>query len=115
MNLRPAWARMRGLSLIELMIALVIGTVLMIGIIQVFSSSRAAYQLSEGVARAQENGRFALDYLQRDIRMAGHFGCVNDQAMMRQNPATLKTTFSAAIHPSLDFGVSIQGYEADGS
>lgn len=115
MNLRPAWARMRGLSLIELMIALVIGTVLMIGIIQVFSSSRAAYQLSEGVARVQENGRFAMDYLQRDIRMAGHFGCVNDQAMMRENPPTLRTTFAAAAHPALDFGVSIQGYEAAGS
>jgi len=115
MNSLGASVRMRGLSLIELMIAMLIGTILMLGIFQVFSSSRAAYQLSEGVARAQENGRFALDYLQRDIRMAGHFGCVNDQAMMRQNPATLKTTFSAAIHPSLDFGVSIQGYEADGS
>lgn len=36
--------------------------------------------LAEGSARAQENGRFALEFLQRDIRMAGHFGCVNDQA-----------------------------------
>lgn len=115
MNLPNFHARMRGLSLIELMIAMVIGTVLVLGIIQVFSSSRAAYQLSEGVARVQENGRFAMDYLQRDIRMAGHFGCVNDQAMMRENPATLRTTFAAAAHPALDFRVSIQGYEAEDS
>ncbi|MGR4894634.1 PilW family protein [Stenotrophomonas sp. LARHCG68] len=104
--------RVRGLSLIELMIAMLIGTLLMVGIIQVFGSSREAYRLSEGLARVQENSRFAVDYLQRDIRMAGHFGCVNDQAMMRQNPVALTTTFGAAAHPALDFGISIQGYEA---
>lgn len=107
--------RMRGLTLIELMIAMLIGTILILGIVQVFASSRAAYQLSEGVARVQENGRFAMDYLQRDIRMAGHFGCVNDQAMMRQNPPALSTTFAVGAHPALNFGVSIQGYEAAGT
>ena len=113
---RPsAFYRARGLTLIELMIAMLIGTILILGIVQVFASSRAAYQLSEGLARVQENGRFAMDYLQRDIRMAGHFGCVNDQAMMRQNPPALSTTFAAGAHPALDFGVSIQGYEAAGT
>ncbi|MBD4909085.1 prepilin-type N-terminal cleavage/methylation domain-containing protein, partial [Xanthomonas citri pv. citri] len=56
MNLR---SRMSGLSLIELMIALVIGLVLLLGVIQIFSASRTAAQLSEGASRAQENGRFA--------------------------------------------------------
>lgn len=69
-----------GVSLIELMIALAIGTVLLIGLVQVFAASRTAYQLSTGLARVQENGRFAMDILQRDLRMAGHVGCVNDQA-----------------------------------
>ncbi len=61
-----------GLSLIELMVAMLIGTLLVLGLVQVFSASRTAYQLSEALARTQENGRFALDYLQRDIRMVGH-------------------------------------------
>lgn len=104
---------MRGMSLIELMIALVIGLVLILGLIQVFSASRAAYQLSEGLARAQENSRFAIDYLQRDLRLAGHFGCINDQAHNSQAPVTLTTTFdTAAPAPALDFQRSIQGYEA---
>lgn len=113
MNRLSAYYRMRGLTLIELMIAIVIGAILILGVVQVFASSRAAYQLSQGLARVQENGRFAMDYLQRDIRMAGHFGCVNDQAMMRQNPPALSTTFAVGAHPALDFGVSIQGYEAE--
>ena len=105
--------RAAGLTLIELMIAMLIGIVLVLGMVQVFAASRAAYLLSEGLGRVQENGRFALDFLQRDIRMAGHFGCVNDQAHMRNTPAGLATTFGA--HPGLDFFTSIQGYEADGT
>ena len=74
--------RVAGLSLIELMIALLIGTILVLGLVQVFSASRAAYQLSQGIARNQENARFALDFLSRDLRMAGHAGCVNDQSLL---------------------------------
>lgn len=99
-----------GLSLIELMIAILIGLILLIGVIQVFAAARTAYQLSSGLARAQENGRFAIDYLQRDIRMAGHFGCVNDQARL-QTAGNLTSHLVTTI-PSLNFGMSIQGYEA---
>src|SRR5690606_21928152 len=69
-----------GLSLIELMIALAIGSLLILALVEVFAASRAAYMLATGLARTQENGRFAIDILQRDLRMAGHAGCVNDQA-----------------------------------
>ncbi|WP_425605395.1 PilW family protein [Pseudoxanthomonas putridarboris] len=103
----------QGLSLIELMIALLIGTILVLGLVQVFGASRTAYQLSQGVARAQENARFAMDYLQRDIRMVGHYGCVNDQAR-KQNADMLVSHISAADNP-LNFNVSVQGYEASGS
>ncbi|WP_434988476.1 PilW family protein [Xanthomonas melonis] len=105
---------MAGISLIEMMIAMVIGLVLMLGVIQVFSASRTASMLAEGSARAQENGRFALEFLQRDIRMAGHFGCVNDQAHFVRgegDPIVTTGAASGSGHP-LDFSVSIQGYEA---
>lgn len=104
-----------GLSLVELMVALVIGSILMLGVVQVFGASRATYQLSDGMSRAQENGRFAMDFLQRDIRMAGHFGCVNDQAHAQKTPSGLSTTFASSPHPGLDFNLSIQGFEAKGT
>lgn len=108
----------RGLSLIEIMIALAISSLLILGLVQVFSASRSAYQLSEGLARTQENARFAIDFLQRDIRMAGHFGCVNDQAHFVKNEGDPQQHFTGAgtITPgaghALDFSVSIEGYEA---
>lgn len=101
----------RGISLIEMMIAMVIGLIVMLAVIQVFAASRAAYQLSEGLSRVQENSRFAMDTLQRELRMAGHFGCVNDQSHTLQAPGTLATTLTGT-HPALDFTRSIQGYEA---
>lgn len=122
----------QGVSLIELMIALAISSFLLLGLIQVFSASRTAYQLSEGLARTQENSRFAMDFLQRDLRMAGHFGCTNDQARFlpendqgaaRQAMGSLFLTqadrdaddYAAAPHFALAFHVGIQGYEAAGT
>jgi len=106
----------RGVSLIELMIALLIGTLLLLGLVQVFAASHTAYQISEGLARVQENGRFAVDYLQRDIRMAGHFGCVNDQARKLSTGITDPLlSHLAGTDSRIDFGTSIQGYEAVGT
>lgn len=97
-----------------MMVALVIGVMLMLGVVQVFMASRTASRLAEGSARSQENGRFALEFLQRDIRMAGHFGCVNDQAHFVRgegDPAIDTGVATGSGHP-LDFSVSIQAYEA---
>ncbi|SEK68789.1 type IV pilus assembly protein PilW [Pseudoxanthomonas sp. GM95] len=109
--------RQQGLTLIEIMVALTIGLLLLLGLIQIFSASRTAYQLSEGLARTQEDGRFAVDFLQRDIRMAGHSGCVNDEAHALSSVNTYTTAFGtgAGVHPALRFDVAIQGYEATNS
>jgi type IV pilus assembly protein PilW len=61
-----------GLSLVELMVALVLGLVLMSGVIQVFLSSRQTYSTNEAVSRMQENGRFALEFISRSARLAGY-------------------------------------------
>lgn len=124
LRLRPSQRRANaGFSLVEVMIALVIGTLLLAGLVQVFGGSRAAYQTSEGISRNQENGRFALDFLQRDLRMAGHFGCVNDQARLLNGTgqftlayagAATEAAYSAEAWP-LRFNISMQGYEANGS
>jgi type IV pilus assembly protein PilW len=110
-------SRARGLSLIELMIAMVIGLVLMLGVTQIFIASRAASRLSEGAARTQENARFALDFLQRDLRMAGHFGCVNDQAHVVKNIGDVgyHLGISSGSGDPQDFSVPVQGYEAAGT
>jgi type IV pilus assembly protein PilW len=121
--------RMRGVSLIELMVAVAIGALLLIGLVQVFGASRTAYQMSSGMARTQENGRFAIDYLQRDLRMAGHLGCVNDQSRFLPGntfgsrlalSSTFLTTstsdnYAEALFTALRFDRGIEGFEATGT
>ncbi len=67
-----------GLSLIELMIAVTLGVLLLLGLIQVFDGMRGSFAAADSRSRIQENGRFALEFLRRDARMAGHFGCQNE-------------------------------------
>jgi len=68
-------SKQHGLSLIEIMIALLIGAFLIGGIIQIFINSKQTYRMQEGLSRLQENGRFAISFLTRDIRMADFWGC----------------------------------------
>lgn len=70
--------RQDGVSLIELMIALVIAALLTLGMIQIFVGSKVAYQVQENLSRIQENGRFSLQYLERNVRLAGYMGCGSD-------------------------------------
>lgn len=71
--------RARGISLIEVMIALVVGVVILGGVMQLLIGSKETYQTSDAVARLQENGRFAIETLARDIRLAGHMGCADPE------------------------------------
>lgn len=61
----------RGLTLIEIMVALVLSLFLIAGVIQLFLGSKQTYRFHDALSRLQENGRFALDSMTRDIRMAG--------------------------------------------
>lgn len=66
--------RQKGLSLVELMIAMVLSLLLMLGVIQIFLSSKQTYTTTEGLSRIQESGRFALTFLNYDIRNAAYKG-----------------------------------------
>lgn len=63
-----------GLSLIELMVALVLSMLLMLGVTQIFLSSKATYSTNQELSEIQESGRFALDILVQDIANAGYQG-----------------------------------------
>lgn len=67
--------RQRGMSLVEVMIALALGAFITLGIVQLFTANRESYQMNLGQARLQENARFALDFLSQSVRVAGYTGC----------------------------------------
>ena len=63
-----------GLTLVELMVALAIGSFLMIGAVQIYSQSRQAFVVNESIARVQETAQFAMDTIEADLRMASNWG-----------------------------------------
>jgi len=69
--------RARGFSLVELMVALVIGLLVLAAVSTVMVNSKKNYTVQDSLARLQENARFAVDFITRDLRMSGHFGCAH--------------------------------------
>ncbi|PLY16137.1 MAG: hypothetical protein C0631_04760 [Sedimenticola sp.] len=70
-----------GLSLVELMVAITVGLILTAGLIQLFVANKQAYRLQEGILDMQENARYSLQTLSYDLKMAGHWGGVEADAI----------------------------------
>jgi type IV pilus assembly protein PilW len=67
--------KQKGVSLVELMVAITIGLILMAGVLSIFLSSKITYFSNEKMARIQENGRVALNLISHDVRASGYSGC----------------------------------------
>ena len=66
----------RGLSLIELLIALVLGLAVLVGLSSVYVAAKQSFRFQETTGRLQEDATFGLDSMARDLRMAGSAGCM---------------------------------------
>ncbi len=62
-----------GFSLIELMISILLGLILTIGVVSVYIESKNNYQSEDQLARIQENGRYALTLLKRELTLGGFY------------------------------------------
>ncbi|MBX3692090.1 PilW family protein [Dokdonella sp.] len=66
-----------GFTLIELMVAVTLGLLLTLGILQLFDGTSRTNKLQNGLARLQENGRYAVTRIEADLRMLGGQRCSN--------------------------------------
>ena len=66
----------KGFGLVEIMVALVLGLVVVLGVIQIFLASKNTYVTQNASARMQEDARFALSKLMQEIRLTGMYGCL---------------------------------------
>jgi len=64
----------QGFSLIELMTAITIGLLILIGLSSVFVNSSTSSREMKNTSEQIENGRFAIELLSQDIRHAGYYG-----------------------------------------
>lgn len=97
-----------GLSLIEMMIAMVVGLILIAGVLSIYITSRQGYGTNSAVGEVQENGRFAMGFIGNAVRQAGYMGCsVSSQVVNDLNPVSGNLPY--------DFGLGVVGFEYAGT
>ncbi|MGA8008100.1 MAG: prepilin-type N-terminal cleavage/methylation domain-containing protein [Thiomonas sp.] len=69
--------RQGGLTLVELMVAMLLGLVVIGAVVSVLLSSRQSYATNNGLGQLQDNARIAFELMARDIRQAGSSPCGN--------------------------------------
>jgi type IV pilus assembly protein PilW len=84
-HLRPRNSRERGVTLIELMVAMVLGLLVAGGIITLFLSTSNSNRVQTQLARLQEDGRFAIGQLTDDLSMATGMYCNNTGGIAAQS------------------------------
>lgn len=104
-----------GFSVIELMVALAITAFLLIGLVQIFSSVRASYDLQEGLGRLQENARFASTFMNQQLREVGYFPFAETQKSI-EDPAVMDLGFAfpAILNGTVPFPVTINSTDGGG-
>lgn len=101
--------RQKGFTIIEAMIGIALGITLVAGIIQVVLASKQSYSTQQAVARVQENGRMAVEYISREARNAGYMGCMTGNDI--ESGVNYINLLNDSSDFSYDFGTVVQGYD----
>jgi type IV pilus assembly protein PilW len=100
--------RVRGFSMVELMVAITLALIVTTGVISVFVGSRSAYQATSGTAELTDGGRFALNFISNSLRSAGYMACTT--------ASNMQGILNVPITPlPYSFNEALDGYEAVGT
>lgn len=115
---RTSRARVRGFSLVELMISLMLGLLVVGSAGAIFISNRQTYRATEALGRVQESSRMAYELFARDVRETGGNPCGRTQSLTFFNfqsvpDTTLKDRWTrgvfgygpSTVTPGIPFGV----------
>jgi type IV pilus assembly protein PilW len=100
----------KGFSIVELMIAMVLTLMILGGLFSIFISNKQSFELQKGLSMIQQNSRFVIDALQKDVQNAGYVGCYSLGNMATKNALNVDP-------PPFenDYSQAIIGYEGTGS
>lgn len=108
----PARPPTAGFSLVELMVALALSLLLIGAILQVYLVNKRSFVKQNQDSIARESGRFALEFMARDIRMAGLFGCGSFSLSDRTLP--IRSYLNDTAFP-FEIEVGLRGFDATGT
>ena len=89
----------RGFGLVELMIAMTLGLILVLGVSQIFIAGKQSFVVQQHTAALQEGARFVLSRISRDLRQAGMFGCLD----MARLPAATRNQLPVEFADPISF------------
>lgn len=108
----PNVALQKGVSLIELMVAMLLGLLLMGSVVGVVINSKSNFMAVRESAMLQENGRYAMDLLTREIRMAGYQECARSNAKLANSVRnTAGTWYLSWPGSTVATGQALQGLQ----
>ena len=81
-----------GFTLVELMVAMLLGLIVIGGVISVFLANQQSYRTNEALSEVQDGSRIAFEMMAQDIRNAGLTGCDSSDTgnvvnVLRSSPA----------------------------
>lgn len=111
MNFASTQARYQfGFSLVELMVALTVGLLLLTGLSLIFVNSSEANRELQKTSQQIENGRYAIDILSQDLRLAGFYGHFHMLPAPVGSPDPCEIVSTAVLEDGL--ALPVQGYRA---
>lgn len=112
---RDATPFQRGMSLIELMISITIGLLILVSLSTLFINQSKARSELDKSNRMIDNGRYALELLSNDLRLAGFYGEFSPSSGVPAVPGSLPNPCStSAADISAALQLAVQGYDATG-
>lgn len=103
--------RQRGMSLVELMVAMAIGLFLLAGAITVFGKTRDLYRTNDTASRLQETARYAMSTIEADLRLANYWGLMSRADLIENGPA-LDPASPPDVDPAYSLPADLTGYAA---
>lgn len=95
-----------------MMVAVTVGLILLAGIIQLFVSNKQAYRIQEGTSVLNENARYALTQIEHDLRMADHWGGVEEDLVTVDGGVSALATDCAPESPLVS-AIGIRGFDGN--
>jgi type IV pilus assembly protein PilW len=98
-----------GFTLVEMMVAMALGLILILGAVNIYGQGRNSFRTAESIARIQENARFAMDIMAPDIRLAGYWGRGSESAFITVGAGINITCNAVNVNAwALNLGVGVE-------
>ncbi|QEE24449.1 prepilin-type N-terminal cleavage/methylation domain-containing protein [Rhodanobacter glycinis] len=111
----PQGQAQSGFTLIELMVAMLLGLIVIAGVTSIFLANQRVYRTNTALGDVQDSARVAFEMMARDIRDAGLTGCNSTPATLRLSNLLKNGPTAGGTAWWADWNNSVHGYDGSGA